>query len=217
MKMKEIASTPPSADEGELVLVKATGTGDFASKEDQVAIRRGTSWNFKPAKAGDKLVDSTTGKEWIYDGTRWFTIVAPFSERYYRSSAATAKGTEHAGIIATSTSNAAKWPSTNRNVLITQIDYRVKSGAGGGANVTPIFQATGANTIDATTIVIEGADTVARGSEEGDLFNPVLEAVGSDNADGWLRIGWRNEATSGDNLASDTFFVAMHGYYIEVM
>lgn len=60
--------TPPT---GARYLVEATATGDFAGKEDQIAVYNGATWDFIVPNEGFALWDETGNTQLVYNGTAW--------------------------------------------------------------------------------------------------------------------------------------------------
>ncbi len=71
-----LSSPPTDPKDGSTYRVLANATGDWAGKEDQIAIQLGGAWHFIAPKAGLRLFDRQTGGSSHYD-TSWNSANEP--------------------------------------------------------------------------------------------------------------------------------------------
>jgi hypothetical protein len=73
-------STPPGSPvTGDRYIVKATGTGAWAAKDNQIAEWSGTAWVFDVPNEGFCVRIEDINKQYIYDGSAWGTFDATVS------------------------------------------------------------------------------------------------------------------------------------------
>jgi hypothetical protein len=76
VKDRDLTAPPGAPAEGDRYLVKATGTGAFAGREDQVAHYADGGWTFYPPKAGWLAYIEDEGALVAWDGSAWDAVIA---------------------------------------------------------------------------------------------------------------------------------------------
>ncbi len=66
-----LATPPVSPSEGDVYIVAATGTGDWAGQDDNVAYFDGGVWRFIVPGEGLRLWSAPEDRDYIYDGSAW--------------------------------------------------------------------------------------------------------------------------------------------------
>ncbi|WP_407696142.1 DUF2793 domain-containing protein [Sphingomicrobium marinum] len=66
-----VTSPDPAAVIGDIVIVGVGATGDFAGRDNALAILGENGWRFVAAFTGMAAQIAQTGIEWRFDGTNW--------------------------------------------------------------------------------------------------------------------------------------------------
>jgi len=67
----DTTSTPGSPTDGDRYIVGASATGDWASKDEQVACYVGTAWHYLTPQAGWSIYDQDTQTRHRYENSNW--------------------------------------------------------------------------------------------------------------------------------------------------
>ena len=76
VESRELTAPPSTPAEGDRYIVKATGTGAFAGKDNQIAKYSGASWLFFPPRTGWLAFVADEGALLAWDGSAWVSAVS---------------------------------------------------------------------------------------------------------------------------------------------
>jgi hypothetical protein len=73
---RSLSAPPATPAEGDRYIVKPTGTGGFAGKDNQLAQYSGGGWSFYPPRTGWLAFIADEGTLLVWDGSAWVSAVS---------------------------------------------------------------------------------------------------------------------------------------------
>jgi hypothetical protein len=197
-------TAPGSPSSGDRIIVGDTPTGDLSGMtENNLALYNGSSWVEETAVTGTTGFSSDANRKLFYNGTDWFTEVAPITLMYQATHATAADSRRVGRVTSSSTNPAVDFESVDLEFWVLYGELSFESSTSAGTTTVSQTVYDHANSADFKFNSAAEASTSARKrqSASGTMVSP-LATIKHASTPPRMLAGWYNESSSPGSLDS---------------